>query len=342
MSAVSFGYPAVLALAAIFITFAAWALARDLRDHRKRLAAFGEESLFAQSSTLPTPRSRLVGQALPAAAVVLGLLALARPQWGERPTALGHSGRDLLVALDLSRSMNAVDGGPEDGLTRLEIAKRAISQVLASLPEDRAGLIVFGGSAFLQLPLTGNHAAFRRFLDAATTDDLGDPATDISSALSAAATAFEHEGEPGYQSILIASDGESVGGDVGPPLARLKSAGVPVFSIGVGSAEGAPVPADSSEAPEKWHRDHIGRIVVSRLEEGDLRRAARETGGDYVRATAEGIERLSGEIKQMQKRLLSSRDTVERVDRFQWPLALALVALFAAPAAAVSGLRKRK
>ena len=72
MSAVSFGYPAVLALAATFITFAAWALARDLRGHRKRLAAFGEESLFAQSSTLPTPRSRLVGQALPAAAVVLG------------------------------------------------------------------------------------------------------------------------------------------------------------------------------------------------------------------------------------------------------------------------------
>ena len=234
--------------------------------------------------------------------------------------------------------MNAAD----DSVSRLVIAKRAISHVLAAVPENRSGLIVFGGSAFLQLPLTGNQAAFRRFLDAATTDDLEDPATDLSNALSAAATAFEHDGERGYQSVLVASDGESVEGDMTSPLARLKRAGIPVFGVGVGSPQGAPVPADSAEAPEKWHRDHIGRVVISRLEPGDLLRAARETGGSYVQATPDGLRRLSDELARMEKRALSSSESTERIDRFQWPLAMALLALASAPAVATSGRRKRR
>jgi Ca-activated chloride channel family protein len=233
--------------------------------------------------------------------------------------------------------MNATD----ESRSRLVIAKSAVAQVLAAVPEDRVGLIVFGGSAFLQLPLTGNHAAFQRFLEAATTDDLGDPGTDLSSALSTAATVFEHDGERGYQSILVASDGESVGGDMAPPLARLKKAGIPVFGIGVGSTQGAPIPADSTAAPEKWHRDHIGRVVVSRLEEGELRRAAEATGGLFVRATPGALRVLAEGLTHMEKRMLASRESTERVDRFQWPLALALLALIAAPAATGSGRRKR-
>jgi Ca-activated chloride channel family protein len=338
MNDLSFGYPVILGLAGVLITLAAWAITREQHRHRKALAAFGEEALFAASSALPSPRRRLAGQALQAGAIALGLVALARPQLGDEPASLARNGRDVLVLLDLSRSMNAAD----DSVSRLVIAKRAISQILAAVPENRTGLIVFGGSAFLQLPLTGNQAAFQRFLDAATTDDLGDPATDLSNALSAAATAFEHDGERGYQSVLVASDGESVGGDVSSPLARLKRAGIPVFSIGVGSPEGSPVPADSAEAPEKWHRDHIGRVVISRLESGDLLRAARETGGAYVRATPDGLHRLSGELARMEKRTFSSPESTERIDRFQWPLAIALLALVLAPAVATSGRSKRR
>jgi Ca-activated chloride channel homolog len=326
----SFGYPLVLALAGILLCMAVWGIARERQRRTSALATFGDESVLAASSRLPSERARLVGQALQVAAFILGLIALARPQLGSRPGGVAHSGRDVLVLLDLSRSMNAAD----DSVSRLSLAKRAITRVLAAAPENRSGLIVFGGSAFLQLPLTGNHGAFLRFLEAATTDDIGNPGTDLSSALAAAATTFEHEGERGYQSVLLASDGESVGGDVGPPLLRLRKAGIPVFSIGVGSEKGAPVPADSSEAPEKWHRDHIGRIVISRLEEGDLRRVALETGGSYARATPEAVQRLAQSLARMEKRTLTSHESTERVDRFQWPLALALAALIAAPAAA--------
>jgi Ca-activated chloride channel homolog len=263
---------------------------------------------------------------------------VARPQFGLRPASLVHTGRDLLVLLDLSRSMNAADVGR---LSRLAVAKGAVLDALAGSPGDRVGLVVFGGSAFLQLPLTADQAAFRRFLDAATTDDLANPATDLSRALTAAATTFEHEGERGFQSVLLVSDGETVEGDVGPPLKRLRLAGVPVFAIGVGSSEGAPIPADSSEAPEKWHRDHIGRIVQSRLEEADLRRAANETNGAYLSWTPGAGAGLSAELGRLEKRTMSSRTSPERADRFQWPLGLAILMLGLEPLLVVQRRRRK-
>lgn len=334
MSGLSFGSPALVALAVVLLLVAFWVIRRERRDREAALARFGEEPLLKRSSALPSQLARQLGLGLRVGAVSLGLLALARPQLGERPSSLAHTGRDVMVLLDLSRSMNAGDAGvlpaQPNGVSRLTIARHAVSEVLGAAPESRTGLIVFGGSAFLQLPLTGNRAAFQRFLDAATTDDLGDPATDLSSALTAAAVAFEHDGERGYQTVLLVSDGESHG-DVGPALIRLRRAGIPVLAVGVGSFDGAPIPADSAEAPDQWHRDHIGRIVVTRLEEGDLRRAARETGGVYARWTADAGRTLGGELARLQKRKLSSTESDERADRFQWPLGLALAALLVQP-----------
>jgi Ca-activated chloride channel family protein len=134
--------------------------------------------------------------------------------------------------------------------------------------------------------------------------------------------------------VLLLSDGENMAGDVGPALKRLRLAGVPVFAIGVGTGEGAPIPADSSEAPEKWHRDHIGRVVQSRLEEGDLRRSANETNGTYLRWTPGAGAGLSAELGRLEKRTMSSRTSPERADRFQWPLALAILLLAAEPTVA--------
>jgi Ca-activated chloride channel homolog len=202
------------------------------------------------------------------------------------------------------------------------------------------GLVVFGGSAFLQLPLTTNYAAFQRFLGAASTDDLGDPATDLSNALLAAATAFEHEGQRGYQSVLLVSDGEAGRGDIGPALQRLRRANIPVLAVGVGGTEGSPVPADSSEAPEKWHRDNIGRIVLSRLEEGDLRRAARETGGSYYRWSPGTARALARDLARLDHRTIASADAMERVDRFQWPLGLAIALMVMLPLGG-NGTRRR-
>lgn len=335
----TFGYPVVLALLLLVLPPAAWSLVRLDRRRTAELDHFGQPHLLARASTLPPTRRRLIHHLLRLGAIGLGVLALARPQLGERASSRASSGRDVLVLLDLSRSMNAADA--ESLGSRLALAKRAVADILAASPEDRVGLVIFGGSAFLQLPLTSDHAAFKRFLDAASTDDLADPATDLASALATAAATFEHEGERGYQSVLLVSDGESVEGDLGPAMTRLRRRGVSVFAVGVGSVEGAPVPADSTEAPERWHRDHIGRIVESRLEEGDLRRAARETNGAYVRWSAGAGRELGAELARAGRRTLTSRGSTERADRFQWPLGLAILA-FALEPLFRSGARRRR
>lgn len=338
MSSLSFGEPIYLAVFAVLVPLAAWGLTREHRRWRQALRRFGEERLLDDFSRLPSKRSRPVRLALKAGSLGLILLALARPELGTQPGSRAQAGRDVLVLLDLSRSMNAADSG----VSRLTLAKQAAAQVLAAVPEHRVGLIVFGGSAFLQLPLTANHTAFQRFLDAASTDDLGDPATDLASALHAAGTTFEHDGERGYQTVLILSDGESGSGDIGPPLARLRRVRIPVFALGIGTAEGAPVPADSAEAPEQWHRDHIGRVVVTRLEEGELRRAARETNGSYARWTPDAARRVGAELAQSERRVLAANETTERANRFQWPLGAAILALALEPMLGAGRSRRAK
>jgi Ca-activated chloride channel homolog len=335
-----FGAPVFLGLLVVVLPFAWWVIGRE-RRRRGALAAYGDESLLKQSSTLPAGRRRWAKLFLEIVGLALVLVALARPQLGEQPASLARTGRDLLVLLDLSRSMNAAAADGQSSASRLAVAKRAISEVLKAAPDYRLGLIVFGGSAFLQLPLTSNRAAFQRYLDAASTDDLGDPGTNLPSALAAAATAFEHDGERGYQSVLLVSDGESGPGDLAPVLALLRRARIPVVAIGVGGPEGAPVPADSSETSEQWHRDPIGRVVMSRLDESQLRLVAKETAGTYARWTpAAGGRVVERELDGMEKRTLSSQDGVERIDRFQWPLGLAILALALEPA--IGGTRRRR
>lgn len=321
----TFAHPAVLLLLLLLPAAAALAL-RAERQRRAALERFGDPALLARLSAIPQAGRRLARHALRLEALGLLVVAVARPQVGQRPALIARAGRDALVLLDLSRSMNVADAGG----TRLAAAKRLADSLAAASPGDRFGLVVFGGSAFVQLPLTGDHDAFRRFLDAGSTDDIGDPSTDISGALAAAAKVFEHEGEPGARAALLISDGESGEGDVGAALPRLLREGVPVLAIGVGSSQGGPVPADSSEAPEPYHRDHIGRVVISRLEEGDLRRAAERTGGAYARWNdAAALRVLGAALARVDMRTIGVRNARKPAERFQWPLAGAVALLMA-------------
>jgi Ca-activated chloride channel family protein len=327
----SFAYPALVLLAGLMVPVVIVLVVRSERQRRDQLARFGDPAILGRGSSLPSDRGRAVRSGLVMAALVFGLLALARPQLGEREAELAHSGRDVLVVLDLSRSMNVADVslGPGPGrIARLTLAKRLAWQTVSASPGDRVGLIVFGGSAFLQLPLTPDQATLRLFLDAASTDDLGDPATDLSAALATAAQTFEHEGERGRRAILVVSDGESGEGDLDDALARVRRLGIPVFTIGVGTSSGAPVPADSSEAPERFHRDHIGRIAISRLQEEELRHISGATGGVFGRWDRPlDVRQLTAALGKVQPRTLSSQKSKERADRFQWPLGAAVVLL---------------
>lgn len=314
----TFARPLLLLLLAA-LPLLGWVAVRAERRRRAALRAFGDPVVLARGSALPArPGTRW---ALRIAALGFAILALARPQLGERTSELARTGRDLLVLLDLSRSMNAADVPG----TRLAAAKRVAWETVSAAPGDRVGLVVFGGSAFLQLPLTSDQAAFKLFLDAASSDDLGDPATDLSAAIRAAVSTFEHEGEEGRRAVLVLSDGESGEGDMPAAVDQARLAGLPVFAIGVGTTAGGPLPADSADPPDPYHRDHIGRVVISRLEEEDLRRTAETTGGRYARwDRPEELRALYAGLATVPARTLATRETRQRADRFQWPLLLAV------------------
>ena len=334
----SFAWPVVLLVGAALVALATHATLAGLGRREAELRAFGEPEVLGRGSTLGDQHTARLRAWLQAVALGLGMVALARPQLGERPAELAQTGRDLLVVLDLSRSMTVGDLAP----TRLAAAKDAIWEAVSASPGDRVGLIVFGGSAFLQLPLTSDHATFKLFLDAASPDDLGDPATDIGTALATAGKVFEHEGDRGHRAVLLVSDGESDEADLPAATASLRGEGIPVFTLGVGTAAGGAVPADSSEAPEKFHRDHIGRIATSRLDETELRAVAKLTGGGYARASrVDDRQSLRAALGRVQARTLSNRQATERADRFQWPLALAVAALLADLAVGVRERRRR-
>jgi Ca-activated chloride channel homolog len=336
---VSFAWPLVLVLALVLLPVAARAVLRGLGRRDEELEAFGDPAVLARGSTLGDGRVARRRAWLQLAAVALGLVALARPQLGERQAELARTGRDLLLVLDLSRSMTVTDVPP----SRLAAAKAAAWETVSVSPGDRVGLIVFGGSAFLQLPLTSDHAALKLFLDAASPDDLADPATDLGTALATAGKVFEHEGDRGHRAVLLVSDGESGEGDLEAATKSLRAEGIPVFALGVGTTGGGPVPADSSEAPEKFHRDHIGRIAISKLEEQDLRTVAKLTGGAYARADrAADRASLRATLAKVRSRMLSARKSAERADRFQWPLALALAVMLGDLAlVGIAGRRRR-
>ncbi len=320
----TFAYPWVLPLGLVALAVGAWLLRRSERRRRAALASFGDVELLRRGSAFAGPRRVRRAAALRLTALGLGLLALARPQLGERESEMVRTGRDVLLLVDLSRSMGVTDVSD----TRLAAAKRLAWDVVSAHPSDRVGLVVFGGAAFLQMPFTSDRASLRLFLDAASPDDLGDPATDVSAALLTAVSVFEHEGEEGRRAVLVVSDGESGEGDMKAAVEALREEELPVFAVGIGTTRGGPVPADSSEAAEPYHRDYLGRVGVSRLEEDELRTVAAATGGAYARwDRPEQMQALVTALGRVQPRTLAARKTSERADRYQWPLALMVVLL---------------
>jgi Ca-activated chloride channel family protein len=191
------------------------------------------------------------------------------------------------------------------------------------------GLLVFGGNGFLQLPPTLDHSTFERFLESASSAGIPDLATNFESAADLAAASAAREGDSRGAAIVFLSDGEDTEGKLMDAIATLQRARVPVHTIGVGTAAGATIPDRDSLGRAIEHRDYAGRVVVTQLKESNLRDIARLTGGSYARWTDESsVAPIVRSLSQLHARRRSSSTGISLAERFQWPLALALVALF--------------
>lgn len=268
---------------------------------------------------------RWVKGSLLMAAVLLTAVALAGPRYGYRWQELRQQGVDIVIALDCSRSMTASDIQPN----RLERAKREVFDLLAMLQGDRVGLVAFAGTAFLQCPLTLDYDAFHLFLDALSPDYLPVGGTDITGALETAMDSFD-EKSASDKAVILITDGENTGdGDPVKAAEGLKEKKIKLFCIGVGGGDGVPVPEPSGG----FKKDRSGQIVLSRLDETTLKKMAFATGGTYVRSVAGDMDLDAIYTEEIHKKmeaetLFSGRRQVWE-DRFQWPLALALLCLAA-------------
>jgi Ca-activated chloride channel family protein len=320
----TFVAPVFLVVACVTLPVAGALFVARERRRRVALERFGEVRLLALSSALPLEGRRFLRPALILATLGLGLLALARPQRGSRTTATRTGGHDVLFLLDLSRSMNAQDVAP----SRLDAAKRAARLIARAEPDDRLGLAVFGGSAFLTLPLTVDHSAFGEFLDGAATIDLPDAGTDVGAAVAAAVQALLRDGAAGSRAVVLLSDGEDLAGAVDSVLPSLGHAGVPVFTIGFGTTAGGPIPLRRAGRDVGSLHDASGAAVVTRLDVATLRAVAAASGGSYVRWTNDAaVGETTRDLGRLESRTVTSRASAPLPEWFQWPLALAFVAL---------------
>jgi Ca-activated chloride channel family protein len=234
-------------------------------------------------------------------------------------------GVDIVAALDTSYSMNTEDVAPN----RLEKAKGEIRRLLQRSEGDRIGLVSFSGTAVVQCPLTLDHGAIELFLDAAGAGMVPEPGTSLASAIETATSAFI-EKERKYKVLALFTDGEDLEGQVDKAIRKAREAGVIIYAVGVGTPQGKPIPIrDSKGDVIEYRKDPDGRVVISSLDETSLAEIASETGGRYFRATTSEneIEALYNDISGLEKKELESRLFQNFEDRFQYPLALAILFL---------------
>lgn len=296
--------------------------------------AFGKKkkalSLFAHSDIL---EKLLVWVSLPrqyfkagllCVAVLFIILSLIEPKWGYKWQEVKRKGIDIIIALDVSRSMLAQDIKP----SRLERAKIEIGDFLNHLKGDRIGLLVFAGTSFMQCPLTLDYGAFKLFLDQVDTTVISRGGTDIGKAILCAKDSFL-EGENKYKIIIFITDGEDLQGKAVEIAKDAKKQGIKIFTVGLGSNEGAPIPVFDENGNKSYVRDKDGNMVLSKLDETTLQKIALYTGGAYIKGnTAQGLglEKIYNEkIATLDKRELKSTMQKRYENRFQIPLSIAII-----------------
>jgi Ca-activated chloride channel family protein len=252
------------------------------------------------------------------------VMALANPQIGSKLEEVKRKGFDVMIALDLSNSMLAEDLSPN----RLESAKRALSKLIEKFRNDRIGIVVFGGDAYVQLPLTSDYAAAKLFLSTLNTDIIPVQGTAVGKAVDLCMKSFDPNSKAG-RAIVILTDGENHEDGAMESISNAASEGVVVHAIGMGSPEGAPLPLYSGRQRLGYHKDKDGNSVVSRLNEDMLRSMAEAGNGIYVRATRgnAGLDLVMEELNRMQKEEYGAKVYTDYEDRFQYPLGVAVFLL---------------
>ncbi len=290
---------------------------------RRRIARFGNPETLKELMPEVSNGRITLKFIIFCTAWVLAVLAAARPQFGSKLREEQSAGIEMVLAVDISNSMLAEDFEPN----RLERTKYAINKLFEGLRQDRVGLIVFAGEAKVQLPITTDYRmakAFARRIDPSLVSVQG---TSLSQALEQALLSFSaaDDGEkPHGRAIILITDGEDHDGDALAVAERAAAAGVKIYTIGIGTPEGAPVEIDG-----EFIRDERGEIVVSKLDEKLLSAIADTTSGGYIRATKQdiGLDEIVKDINSLEKGELSVVSFEEFNEQYQYLVLAAVILL---------------
>ena len=279
--------------------------------------------LREQLSGSVSPLRRILRASLLVASLALAIVALAEPRYGFIEKETKQKGRDVIVAIDTSRSMLATDMAP----TRLARAKLFTQDLVRLLQGDRIGLVAFAGSAFLQAPLTLDYNAVTNALDELDTTVIPKGGTNIAAAVTAAREAFgKAEGQT--RALIILTDGEELAADGIAAAKQAAGEGIRIFTVGIGSPEGSLIPIRLDDGRQDFVRDSAGKPVTSKLDDSRLKEIASATGGFFTLigpdAAREIFQKGIESMELSETGVFSSRQPIER---YQWPLAAAAACL---------------
>lgn len=322
-------HPAALWLLILLIGgyFALGYYQKIIRDRRKR---YFSDEVFDKLYHGSSPGARKAQNILLFTGLVFLVFALAGPKIGTEVREITRQGVDLMIMLDVSKSMKAEDVRPN----RLDKAKFEILRMVDRLRGDRIGLIVFTGESVLLSPLTADYSAFRLYLNLADTDAMPSSTTDFSAGFEVALQAFKSAGQQDRNTsrvMLLLSDGEDHGPDYSQSLQQIRDLGVTIFTVGIGTTSGGTIPIYDEQTGRlrEYLRDAAGQIVTTRLEPQNLRRIADTGGGQYfeISRSSDGMDGFISQLEELEKSEFATQEFADYKNQYQWFAAFGLILL---------------
>lgn len=292
------------------------------RRKRRQLIAFGDPELMEQLMPAASKKRPIVKFSLVMIALILLIIAAARPQYGQQEKTVKRQGIEVMVALDVSNSMLAEDVAPN----RLDRAKQMLSKMIDNMIDDKVGLVIFAGDAFTQLPITCDYVSAKMFLNTITPNLISTQGTAIGAALQTAITSFGTQETTIGRAIILITDGENHEDDAIAAAKKAQELGIRVFVIGIGKPEGSPIPKPGTN---DYFKDRSGQVVVSRLNEEMCQEIAGAGKGLYVRCdnTNTAMRALQQELDRIATTELETTIYADYNEQYQSFVLLALLTL---------------
>lgn len=300
----------LLLIAALFVYIVYW--------KKKTGERIGDPSMVNKMIRYYSANKFLVKFILIGIAFSMGVLAVMNPRKTGGTDKTQRKGIDMAIALDVSKSMLATDMAP----SRLDRARQLIQKLMESMPDDRIALILFAGKAYMQMPLTADHGAASLFVTSASPDAVPQQGTVIADALEMSARVFD-PAEKKFKSILLISDGEDHDPDAVRKAIELSEQGIMINTVGIGSVEGSTIPDPVTGEPKK---DASGTVVISKLNEEELKSISEKTNGVYVRlaTTDAAVAALKAQLAQIDRKAYGDVSLMNFTSYYTW-LAMAML-----------------